>query len=84
MRALCVAVAVAALGAALPPGPPVSVSVGSAVARERFRVVVAPLICRRSCVRGRCRDQCRAGTNTTLVGENGRHGADTLSGPGFR
>ncbi|XP_066575016.1 latent-transforming growth factor beta-binding protein 3 isoform X2 [Amia ocellicauda] len=52
-------------------------------ARERFRVVIAPLICRRTCLKGHCQDTCEQGNNTTLVGENGQS-ADTLTGPGFR
>ncbi|XP_067173272.1 LOW QUALITY PROTEIN: latent-transforming growth factor beta-binding protein 3-like [Apteryx mantelli] len=56
---------------------------GAAVARERFKVVFAPLICRRTCLKGHCRDTCKPGTNMTLIGENG-HAADTLTGSGFR
>lgn len=53
-------------------------------ARERFRVVIAPLICKRTCERnGQCRDTCEQGDNTTLIGENGQ-AADTLTGHGFR
>uniref|UniRef100_A0A8B9SC43 Uncharacterized protein n=1 Tax=Apteryx owenii TaxID=8824 RepID=A0A8B9SC43_APTOW len=49
----------------------------------RFKVVFAPLICRRTCLKGHCRDTCKPGTNMTLIGENG-HAADTLTGSGFR
>ncbi|XP_059693868.1 latent-transforming growth factor beta-binding protein 3-like, partial [Haemorhous mexicanus] len=56
---------------------------GAAVARERFKVVFAPLICRRTCLKGLCRDSCQPGSNMTLIGENG-HAADTLTGSGFR
>ncbi|KAI5089551.1 latent-transforming growth factor beta-binding protein 3 precursor [Silurus meridionalis] len=53
-------------------------------ARERFKVVIAPLICKRTCERnGHCRDTCEHGNNTTLIGENGQ-AADTLTGHGFR
>nr|XP_033809800.1 latent-transforming growth factor beta-binding protein 3 isoform X5 [Geotrypetes seraphini] len=52
-------------------------------ARERFKVVFAPRICKRTCLKGQCRDTCKQGTNMTLVGENG-HSADTLTGSGFR
>ncbi|KAM4620829.1 latent-transforming growth factor beta-binding protein 3 isoform 2-T3 [Polymixia lowei] len=51
--------------------------------RERFKVVIAPLICKRICLKGQCRDTCEQGNNTTLIGENGQ-AADTLTGPGFR
>ncbi|KAM9728535.1 latent-transforming growth factor beta-binding protein 3 isoform 2-T2 [Menidia menidia] len=52
-------------------------------ARERFKVVIAPLICKRICLKGQCQDRCEQGSNTTLIAENGQ-GADTLIGPGFR
>uniref|UniRef100_A0A8C2ZC10 Latent-transforming growth factor beta-binding protein 3 n=1 Tax=Cyclopterus lumpus TaxID=8103 RepID=A0A8C2ZC10_CYCLU len=51
--------------------------------RERFKVVIAPLICKRICLKGRCRDTCEQGNNTTLIAENGQ-AADTLIGQGFR
>lgn len=51
--------------------------------RERFKVVIAPLICKRICLNGQCQDTCEHGNNTTLIGENGQS-ADTLTGPGFR
>uniref|UniRef100_A0A669DV60 Latent transforming growth factor beta binding protein 3 n=1 Tax=Oreochromis niloticus TaxID=8128 RepID=A0A669DV60_ORENI len=51
--------------------------------RERFKVVIAPLICKRVCLKGQCQDTCEQGNNTTLIAENGQ-GADTLTGPGFR
>uniref|UniRef100_A0A3P8YNI0 Latent transforming growth factor beta binding protein 3 n=1 Tax=Esox lucius TaxID=8010 RepID=A0A3P8YNI0_ESOLU len=51
--------------------------------RERFKVVIAPLICKRICLKGQCQDTCEQGNNTTLIGENGQS-ADTLTGPGFR
>uniref|UniRef100_A0A8C5EQG1 Latent transforming growth factor beta binding protein 3 n=1 Tax=Gouania willdenowi TaxID=441366 RepID=A0A8C5EQG1_GOUWI len=54
----------------------------AAAARERFKVVIAPRICRRVCVKGQCRDTCEQGSNTTLIAENGQ-GADTLIGQGF-
>ncbi|XP_039624946.1 latent-transforming growth factor beta-binding protein 3 isoform X1 [Polypterus senegalus] len=53
------------------------------VTRERFKVVFGPLICKRTCLKGQCRDTCEQGNNTTLIGENG-HSGDTLTGPGFR
>ncbi|XP_064407903.1 latent-transforming growth factor beta-binding protein 3 isoform X2 [Latimeria chalumnae] len=52
-------------------------------ARERFKVVFAPLVCKRTCNKGQCRDSCEQGNNMTLIGENG-HSADTLTGSGFR
>ncbi|KAG7464541.1 hypothetical protein MATL_G00166690 [Megalops atlanticus] len=52
-------------------------------ARERFKVVIAPLICKRTCLKGQCQDTCEQGNNTTLISENGQS-ADTLTGPGFR
>uniref|UniRef100_A0A7N6AUX7 Latent-transforming growth factor beta-binding protein 3 n=1 Tax=Anabas testudineus TaxID=64144 RepID=A0A7N6AUX7_ANATE len=52
-------------------------------ARERFKVVIAPLICKRICLKGQCQDTCEQGNNTTLIAENGQ-GADTLIGQGFR
>ncbi|XP_069036378.1 latent-transforming growth factor beta-binding protein 3 isoform X4 [Lepisosteus oculatus] len=52
-------------------------------ARERFKVVIAPLICKRTCLKGQCQDTCEQGSNTTLIGENGQS-ADTLTGNGFR
>ncbi|XP_028839991.1 latent-transforming growth factor beta-binding protein 3 isoform X3 [Denticeps clupeoides] len=55
----------------------------ASAARERFKVVIAPLICKRTCVKGQCQDTCEQGNNTTLIGENGQ-AADTLTGPGFR
>ncbi|XP_026573466.1 latent-transforming growth factor beta-binding protein 3 [Pseudonaja textilis] len=55
----------------------------AALARERFKVVFAPLICERTCQKGRCRDSCKPGSNMTLIGENG-HAMDTLTGSGFR
>ncbi|KAJ3589037.1 hypothetical protein NHX12_009885, partial [Muraenolepis orangiensis] len=55
----------------------------SSSSRERFKVVIAPLICKRICyANGHCQDTCEQGSNTTLIGENGRAG-DTLTGPGF-
>ncbi|KAI7812482.1 latent-transforming growth factor beta-binding protein 3 isoform X1 [Triplophysa rosa] len=51
--------------------------------RERFKVVIAPLICKRTCMKGQCQDTCEQGNNTTLIGENGQS-ADILTGPGFR
>ncbi|KAJ8276559.1 hypothetical protein COCON_G00083110 [Conger conger] len=51
--------------------------------RERFKVVIAPVICKRTCLKGQCQDTCEQGNNTTLISENGRS-ADTLTGPGFR
>lgn len=52
-------------------------------ARERFKVVIAPVICKRVCLNGQCHDRCEQGNNTTLIAENGQ-GADTLIGQGFR
>lgn len=58
-------------------------SSSSSTTRERFKVVIAPLICKRICyANGHCQDTCEQGSNTTLIGENGRAG-DTLTGPGF-
>uniref|UniRef100_A0A672GM54 Latent transforming growth factor beta binding protein 3 n=1 Tax=Salarias fasciatus TaxID=181472 RepID=A0A672GM54_SALFA len=54
-----------------------------ASARERFKVVIAPLICKRICLKGQCQDTCEQGNNTTLIAENGQR-ADTLTGQGFR
>uniref|UniRef100_A0A3Q1ATM8 Latent-transforming growth factor beta-binding protein 3 n=1 Tax=Amphiprion ocellaris TaxID=80972 RepID=A0A3Q1ATM8_AMPOC len=51
--------------------------------RERFKVVIAPLICKRICLKGQCQDTCEQGNNTTLIAENGQ-AADTLIGQGFR
>ncbi|XP_034034453.1 latent-transforming growth factor beta-binding protein 3 isoform X5 [Thalassophryne amazonica] len=51
--------------------------------RERFKVVIAPLICKRICLQGQCQDTCEQGNNTTLIAENGQ-AADTLIGQGFR
>lgn len=51
--------------------------------RERFKVVIAPLICKRICLKGHCKDTCEQGNNTTLIAENGQ-AADTLTGQGFR
>lgn len=51
--------------------------------RERFKVVIAPLICKRICLKGHCKDTCEQGNNTTLIAENGQT-ADTLTGQGFR
>lgn len=51
--------------------------------RERFKVVIAPLICKRTCLKGHCKDICEQGNNTTLISENGQ-AADTLTGQGFR
>lgn len=56
---------------------------GGALARERFKVVFAPVICKRTCLKGQCRDSCQKGSNMTLIGENG-HSTDTLTGSGFR
>ncbi|KAG8146809.1 putative Latent-transforming growth factor beta-binding protein, partial [Naja naja] len=69
----------AAAAAAAASGP----SERAALARERFKVVFAPLICERTCQKGRCRDSCKPGSNMTLIGENG-HAMDTLTGSGFR
>lgn len=60
-----------------------AVCVEPASTRERFKVVIAPLICKRTCLKGQCQDTCEQGNNTTLIGENGQS-ADTLTGPGFR
>lgn len=54
-----------------------------ASARERFKVVIAPLVCKRICLKGQCQDTCEQGNNTTLIAENGQ-AADTLTGQGFR
>uniref|UniRef100_A0A286Y156 Latent transforming growth factor beta binding protein 3 n=1 Tax=Cavia porcellus TaxID=10141 RepID=A0A286Y156_CAVPO len=56
---------------------------GGALARERFKVVFAPVYCKRTCLKGKCHDSCHHGTNMTLIGENG-HSTDTLTGSGFR
>ncbi|TNN33341.1 Latent-transforming growth factor beta-binding protein 3 [Liparis tanakae] len=63
--------------------PPARCTERAASARERFKVVIAPLICKRICLKGRCRDTCEQGNNTTLIAENGQ-AADTLIGQGFR
>ncbi|XP_077184195.1 latent-transforming growth factor beta-binding protein 3 [Paroedura picta] len=69
----------AVAGASAAAGP----SERTALARERFKVVFAPLICKRTCLKGQCRDSCKPGSNMTLIGENG-HSMDTLTGSGFR
>eukprot|EP00079_Xenopus_tropicalis_P035172 XP_017948943.1 PREDICTED: latent-transforming growth factor beta-binding protein 3 isoform X2 [Xenopus tropicalis] len=51
--------------------------------RERFKVVFAPLVCKRTCQKGYCHDVCKPGSNMTLIAENGGS-ADTLTGSGFR
>lgn len=51
--------------------------------RTSFKVVIAPLICKRICLKGQCQDTCEQGNNTTLIGENGQS-ADTLTGRGFK
>ncbi|KAM4721002.1 latent-transforming growth factor beta-binding protein 3 isoform 2-T2 [Rhinophrynus dorsalis] len=51
--------------------------------RERFKVVFAPLVCKRTCLKGYCHDVCKPGSNMTLIAENGGS-ADTLTGSGFR
>uniref|UniRef100_A0A8C9TRW5 Latent transforming growth factor beta binding protein 3 n=1 Tax=Scleropages formosus TaxID=113540 RepID=A0A8C9TRW5_SCLFO len=60
-----------------------TIGTGAGAGRERFRVVISPLICRRTCAKGRCHDTCEQVNNTTLVGENGRV-TDTLTGRGFK
>ncbi|XP_063293874.1 latent-transforming growth factor beta-binding protein 3 [Pelobates fuscus] len=51
--------------------------------RERFKVVFAPVVCKRTCHKGYCHDVCKPGSNMTLIAENGGS-ADTLTGSGFR
>ncbi|MEE6518149.1 hypothetical protein FKM82_028941 [Ascaphus truei] len=53
------------------------------VTRERFKVVFAPVVCKRTCHKGYCHDVCKPGSNMTLIAENGGS-ADTLTGSGFR
>ncbi|XP_063801271.1 latent-transforming growth factor beta-binding protein 3 [Pseudophryne corroboree] len=53
------------------------------VTRERFKVVFAPVVCKRTCHKGYCHDVCKPGSNMTLIAENGGS-TDTLTGSGFR
>ncbi|XP_053575957.1 latent-transforming growth factor beta-binding protein 3 [Bombina bombina] len=53
------------------------------VTRERFKVVFAPVVCKRTCHKGYCQDVCKPGSNMTLIAENGGS-TDTLTGSGFR
>ncbi|XP_066438679.1 latent-transforming growth factor beta-binding protein 3 isoform X2 [Eleutherodactylus coqui] len=55
----------------------------SAGSRERFKVVFAPVVCKRTCHKGYCHDVCKPGSNMTLIAENGGS-TDTLTGSGFR
>ncbi|KAK7925516.1 hypothetical protein WMY93_007826 [Mugilogobius chulae] len=63
--------------------PQAGVVHGARLGRERFKVVIAPLVCKRICLKGQCQDTCEQGNNTTLIAENGQ-AADTLIGQGFR
>ncbi|KAM3920564.1 latent-transforming growth factor beta-binding protein 3 isoform 1-T1 [Leptodactylus fuscus] len=54
-----------------------------AASRERFKVVFAPVVCKRTCHKGYCHDVCKPGSNMTLIAENGGS-TDTLTGSGFR
>ncbi|CAJ0944166.1 unnamed protein product [Ranitomeya imitator] len=55
----------------------------STASRERFKVVFAPVVCKRTCHKGYCHDVCKPGSNMTLIAENGGS-TDTLTGSGFR
>uniref|UniRef100_A0A8C4QNA1 Latent-transforming growth factor beta-binding protein 1 n=1 Tax=Eptatretus burgeri TaxID=7764 RepID=A0A8C4QNA1_EPTBU len=49
----------------------------------RIKVVFTPTICKMVCTGGRCQNVCEKGNTTTLISEHG-HGADMLTGNGFR
>uniref|UniRef100_UPI00358F952B latent-transforming growth factor beta-binding protein 1 n=1 Tax=Myxine glutinosa TaxID=7769 RepID=UPI00358F952B len=49
----------------------------------RIKVVFTPTICKMVCAGGRCQNVCEKGNTTTLISEHG-HGADMLTGSGFR
>ncbi|KAM9317035.1 latent-transforming growth factor beta-binding protein 1 [Gastrophryne carolinensis] len=49
----------------------------------RIKVVFTPSICKVTCTKGRCHNNCEKGNTTTLISENG-HSADTLTSSNFR
>ncbi|XP_073413707.1 latent-transforming growth factor beta-binding protein 1 isoform X2 [Dendrobates tinctorius] len=49
----------------------------------RIKVVFTPSICKVTCTKGRCHNNCEKGNTTTLISENG-HAADTLTSSNFR
>ncbi|XP_068116562.1 latent-transforming growth factor beta-binding protein 3 [Hyperolius riggenbachi] len=55
----------------------------SSATRESFKVVFAPVVCKRTCHKGYCHNVCKPGSNMTLIAENGGS-TDTLTGSGFR
>lgn len=49
----------------------------------RIKVVFTPSICKVTCIKGNCQNNCEKGNTTTLISENG-HAADTLTATNFR
>nr|XP_033792958.1 latent-transforming growth factor beta-binding protein 1 isoform X2 [Geotrypetes seraphini] len=49
----------------------------------RIKVVFTPSICKVTCIKGNCQNNCEKGNTTTLISENG-HAADTLTSSNFR
>ncbi|XP_029449746.1 latent-transforming growth factor beta-binding protein 1 isoform X3 [Rhinatrema bivittatum] len=49
----------------------------------RIKVVFTPSICKVTCIKGHCQNNCEKGNTTTLISENG-HAADTLTSSNFR
>ncbi|XP_044519623.1 latent-transforming growth factor beta-binding protein 1 isoform X24 [Gracilinanus agilis] len=49
----------------------------------RIKVVFTPSICKVTCTKGSCQNNCEKGNTTTLISENG-HAADTLTATNFR
>ncbi|XP_068088217.1 latent-transforming growth factor beta-binding protein 1 isoform X4 [Hyperolius riggenbachi] len=49
----------------------------------RIKVVFTPSICKVTCTKGRCHNNCEKGNTTTLISENG-HASDTLTSSNFR
>ncbi|XP_048457319.1 latent-transforming growth factor beta-binding protein 1 [Rhincodon typus] len=49
----------------------------------RIKVVFTPTICKVTCMKGKCHNNCQQGNTTTLISENG-HAADTLTAQNFR
>uniref|UniRef100_A0A6I8NKN1 Latent-transforming growth factor beta-binding protein 1 n=1 Tax=Ornithorhynchus anatinus TaxID=9258 RepID=A0A6I8NKN1_ORNAN len=49
----------------------------------RIKVVFTPSICKVTCTKGTCQNNCEKGNTTTLISENG-HAADTLTATNFR
>ncbi|XP_063774031.1 latent-transforming growth factor beta-binding protein 1 isoform X2 [Pseudophryne corroboree] len=49
----------------------------------RIKVIFTPSICKVTCTKGRCHNNCEKGNTTTLISENG-HAADTLTSSNFR